>query len=58
VEQRRPCPRESETVWNDLLLELIGELSRAVDPVPPLVEATARAVFKRGIPKLPDSECP
>ena len=56
MEQRRPCRREADTVWDDLLAELLGDLIEAVDPVPPLVEATARAVFKRGLATSSDPE--
>jgi hypothetical protein len=56
VEQRPPCRREADTVWDELLAEHIGDLIEAVDPVPPLVEAMARAVFTRGLRAPSDSE--
>jgi hypothetical protein len=56
VEQRRHCRREAHTFQDVLLTELLSELIQTVDPVPPLVESSARAIFERGFASPAESE--
>jgi hypothetical protein len=54
VEQRRPWCSEAENARDQLLIERLGELVRVMDPVPKLVEASARAAFIRRHPMSAD----